>query len=416
MLWGTLPSCLLHRTLLVVAGKVPATQFQQTSINMTITFDDVLSAARMKSAAPEPQTESWKEGLDILLYDHAKLDRLTERGRAVTLNRYAEALAARMDADQYIRDHPEVLDAPVQRPVFILGLPRTGTTMLSYMLDADPAVRSMLRWEPYNLNPPAAPGTLKTDPRCLAEVAKDETILKMASKVAAAHFEPGDGPTECVHLLAQDFRSLMLAVTTSVPTYHDWLLLTDMESAFEHRKRALQILQSTNPGRWVLKMPSDSLFIRQLFKTFPDARVIWTHRDPYAVVGSSFGMRGNSRPMFEGDEGRDYMRQYFPLQLGMHVSRPLEVSHERPDDILHLYYDDLVDDPLAQMRKIYAWLGDDLTPQAEAGMRGWLADNPQNKRGKHSYSLGEWGLSKKELEPYFSDYLREHPVAAKELA
>ncbi|CAN7321663.1 sulfotransferase [Phenylobacterium sp. LjRoot225] len=379
---------------------------------MTLTFEDIVNAAREKARTPDPDTDTWKEGLEILLRDHEREGRLTERGWAIVKNRYVETLAARMQVDDYIRKTPAVVEAPIKRPVFILGLPRTGTTMLSYMLDADPANRSMLRWEAYNAAPPAAPGALKTDPRCLAEIAKDETMLKMAPKVAAAHFEPGDGPTECVHLVAQDFRSLMLAVTTTVPTYHDWILFTDMESAFEHRKRVLQILQSSNPGRWVLKMPSDSLFIRQLFKSFPDAKVIWTHRDPYAAVGSSFGMRGGSRPMFEMDEGRDYMRQRFPLQLALHAARPLEVSRERPDDIFHCYYDDLVADPLAQLKKIYRWLGDEWTDAGEAGMRAWLQDNPQNKRGKHTYSLAEWGLSKKDLEPYFSDYLRAHPVAS----
>lgn len=381
---------------------------------MALGFSEIVNAAREKVAVPDPDSDSWKEGLEILLHDHTRQDRLTERGEMIVRNRYVETLAARMQVDEYIRLNPAVLDQPIDRPVFILGMPRTGTTMLSYMLDADPANRSMLRWEAYNAAPPAAPGALKTDPRCLAEVARDENMLKMAPKVAAAHFEPGDGPTECVHLIAQDFRSLMLAVTTTVPTYHDWLMFTDMTTAFEHRKRVLQILQSTNPGRWVLKMPSDSLFIRQLFKTFPDARVIWTHRDPYAVVGSSLGMRGNSRPMFEVDEGAEYMRQYFPLQLALHASRPLEVSAERPDDIYHCYYDDLVADPLAQLKQIYRWLGNDWTETAEAGMQGWLDSNPQNKRGKHSYSLEEWGLTRKDLEPYFSDYLRVHPVARKD--
>ena len=381
---------------------------------MTLTRDEIVQGAREKSEAPDPATDTWQEGLDILLHDHARQDRLTERGRAITKNRYVDALAARMRVDNYLRHNPHVLERPIERPVFILGLPRTGTTMVSYMLDADPANRSLLRWEAYNAAPPAAPGTLTSDPRCLAEMAKDETMLKMAPKVAAAHFEPGDGPTECVHLLAQDFRSLMLAVTTTVPTYHDWLQFTDMASAFEHRKRVLQILQSTNGGRWVLKMPSDALFIRQLFKTFPDARVIWTHRDPYATVASSFGMRGGSRPMFELDAGRDYMLDRFPLQLALHAARPLEVSAERPNDIYHLYYDDMVADPIGQLKKVYGWLGDAWTPEAEAGMRGWLAHNPQNKRGKHSYSLEEWGLSRKLLEPYFSDYLRAHPVARAE--
>ncbi|WP_334181790.1 sulfotransferase family protein [Novosphingobium sp.] len=377
-------------------------------------FEDIVEGARRKAGCADPDSDSWREGLDILVHDHNRQGRLTERGLANTQGRYETILAARMQVDDYLRRNPAILDTPVKAPVFILGLPRTGTTMLSYMLDADPANRSMLRWEAYSPAPPAAPGALKTDPRCLAEMAKDEMIQKAAPHVAAAHFEPGDGPTECVHLVAQDFRSLMLAVTTTVPSYHDWLLFTDMATAFEHRKRVLQILQTTNPGRWILKMPSDALFIRQIFRTFPDAKVIWTHRDPFAAVGSSFGMRGGSRPMFEVDEGRDYMRQYFPLQLALHAARPLELSHERPDDIYHLYYDDMVADPIAQARRIHDWLGFEWTHAGEMGMRGWLTDNPQNKRGKHSYSLGEWGLSKEELMPYFSDYLREHPVARKE--
>lgn len=381
---------------------------------MTLELQDIVNAAREKSGAPDPDLGSWREGLEILLHDHQREDRLTERGRMIVRNRYIEALAARMSVDEYIRQNPEVLDQPIKAPVFILGLPRTGTTMLSYMLDSDPANRSMLRWEAYNAAPPAAPGALKNDPRCITEIAKDEVMLKSAPHVAAAHFEPGDGPTECVHLVAQDFRSLMLAVTTTVPTYHDWILFTDMTTAFEHRKRVLQILQSTNPGNWILKMPSDSLFIRQLFKTFPDARVIWTHRDPYAVAGSSFGMRGGSRPMFEVDEGREYMRQRFPLQLALHASRPLEVSAERPDDIYHVYYDDMIVDPVAQVRKIYGWLGREWTTDIETGMQEWLRNNPQNKHGKHRYSLEDWGLSKQLLEPYFSDYLRVHPVARKE--
>jgi hypothetical protein len=184
-----------------------------------------------------------------------------------------------------------------------------------------------------------------------------------------------------------------------------------MTSAFEHRKRAMQVMQSTNPGQWTLKMPSDSLFIRTLFKTFPDARVIWTHRDPYVATASVFSMRGLSRSRFNWDADPDYMRAYYPRQLAFHAARPLEMSRERPNDIYHLYYDDMIADPLAQMRKVYAWLGDDWTPAAEGGMRTWLDANPQGRFGGYSYSLAEWGLSKRDLEPYFSDYLREHPVA-----
>ena len=117
--------------------------------------------------------------------------------------------------------------------------------------------------------------------------------------------------------------------------------------------------------------------------------MIWTHRDPYAALASSFGMRGLSRPFSEIDAGAEYMRRHFPLQFAFHLSRPLEVSQERPDDFYHLYYDTLIADPLAEMRRVYQWLGYEWTGEAETGMRGWLTDNPQNKHGKHTYSFAD---------------------------
>lgn len=376
-----------------------------------MTLDDILNAARATTGLPDPERDSWREGLEILLRDHAKADVLTERGRGMLQARYTEALAMRMRVDDYIRHTPQVTKAKVERPVFILGIPRSGTTMVSYLMDADPANRSLLKWEAYNITPPAAPGALRTDPRCLAEKAKDETTIERNPQGAAQHFEAGDGPTECVHLVAQDFKSLMFAVLSTTPTYHDWILVCDMMSAYAHRKRALQILQSTNPGRWVLKMPSDSIFIRTLFATFPDAKVIWTHRDPYATFASSMSMRGHSRPIFNKDADVGYMRERFPLQLALHLARPLEMSRDRPNDMHDLYYDDLVADPLAQMKKIYAWLGDPWTDATETGMRAWLEENPQGRYGQHRYSLSQWGFTRRDLEPYFSDYLRAHPVA-----
>jgi hypothetical protein len=253
---------------------------------------------------------------------------------------------------------------------------------------------------------------LKTDPRCLAEKAGDEAMIKAVPKVSAAHFEWADGPTECVHMLAQDFRSMMFTAMTSVPTYADWILFCDQTSAYTHRKRVFQILQTTNQGRWVLKMPSDSVFIPYIFKLFPDARVIWTHRDPFAACASSFSMRGNSRLMFNKHIDLDYMRNRWPIQLGLHCRRPLELARgEHGKNIYNLYYDDLVADPILQMQRVYSWLGWDWTEDAEQGMHGWLAENPRGRLGMHNYSLAEWGLTRQDLEPYFADYLKVHPVA-----
>jgi hypothetical protein len=156
-------------------------------------------------------------------------------------------------------------------------------------------------------------------------------------------------------------------------------------------------------------MPSDSVFIRTLFDVFPDAKVIWTHRDPYGALASSMSMRASSRPLFNKDADLGYMRQHFPLQLALHVARPLAVSRERPKDIYHLYYRDLVANPVETMKQVYAWLGDPWTGAAEAGMQNWLAANPQGRFGAHRYALSDFGFSKGELDPCFSDYLRAHP-------
>ena len=376
-----------------------------------MTLDDILNAARVETGLADPDSDSWREGLEILIRDHAKADVLTERGRQIMKSRYVTALSNRMRVDDFIRRNPGVAASSVKRPVFILGLVRTGTTMVSYLMDADPANRSLLRWEAANVAPPAAPGATRSDPRCLAEKAKDEAMIKSNPKGVAQHFEPGDGPTECVHLVAQDFRSMMLGVLSTTPTYHDWIMFCDMTTAFAHRKRVLQILQSTNPGRWVLKMPSDSLFIDTLFATFPDAKAIWTHRDPYAAVASSMSMRGNSRLIFNKDMDVPYMRERFPLQFSLHTRRPLAMARERPNDVYNLYYDDLIADPIIQMKKVYTWLGDEWTEATETGMRAWLQANPQGRFGTHRYSLAEWGFTRKDLEPYFSEYLKVHPVA-----
>lgn len=374
-------------------------------------FDEIVARAQKLTGLPVPAQDCWREGLTLLMRDHAEHDLLTPRGRDILAARYVKALAARMHVDDYLREHPGLTRARVERPVFILGMPRTGTTMVSYLMDADPDNRSLLKWEAYELAPPAAPGALRSDPRCLAELARDRQLIEHNPSALATHFEAGDGPTECVHLLAQDFKSLMFAVLSTTPRYHDWLLSCDMSSAFAHRKRALQLLQSTNGGRWVLKMPSDALFISALFDAFPDARVIWTHRDPYAAFASSMSMRAQSRTLFNREIDLPFMREHFPRQLALHLSRPLALSRTRPEAFCHVYYDDLLRSPLAELRRIYDWLGDPWTDEAEAGMQRWLASNPQGRFGKHEYALAQWGFDVPALQPYFADYLDAHPRA-----
>jgi hypothetical protein len=153
-----------------------------------MTVDDLLETVRRETGLPAPDADSWREGLEILLRDHEKAAVLNEMGWGWLSGLYRNALATRMKVDEFMRRHPQTAQAPVTRPVFILGMPRTGTTMTSYLMDADPANRSLMKWEAYDIVPPAAPGALRTDPRCLAEKAKVELFVKADPAGAARHF------------------------------------------------------------------------------------------------------------------------------------------------------------------------------------------------------------------------------------
>jgi len=167
-------------------------------------------------------------------------------------------------------------------------------------------------------------------------------------------------------------------------------------------------LQSTNSGTWVLKMPSDAVFIDALVETFPDARLIWTHRDPVTAFASSMNMRGTSTRIFNQDIPRDYMAEKFPAQLAAHVLRPLRFAQQHPDRLYHLYYKEVMRDPIAAMQAIYSWLGEDWLPATETGMQRWLAENPQNKFGRHEYALEDWGLTAPQVTESVADYLAVH--------
>ena len=182
-----------------------------------------------------------------------------------------------------------MLDSPVESPLIVLGMPRTGTTVISYLLDQDPSRRSLLHWQCIDPVPPATTATLRTDQRCLDLLDEQRKILEMvtAAKVSLPHWEDADGPSEDMFIHNQDFKGLSWDAFLHTSEYYEWLFdKADMTTTYEYQKRYLQVLQSTAPRTWSLKMPSHSVHIEALLEVFPDARLIWAHRDPYRATAS----------------------------------------------------------------------------------------------------------------------------------
>lgn len=358
-------------------------------------------------------SNSWREGFDVLVRDvnnHAT--NYTDGGMGRVANDIVHYLRGRLKVENYLKQNPELLARPVERPVFVMGVPRTGTTLMSNLLAADPARRSPLTWEIDDPVPPAATGHLIDDPRAVARLAQEKAMLEANPAMGKYYRGSAIYPNECVFFMAHDFKTLMIESKGVLPEYKEFIFSCDMTSAYEYHKRFLQVLQHHAPGVWNVKKPSHSLWLETIFKVYPDARVIWTHRDPYTATGSLMSVISLSHMGHMGKVDAEWLARDYPWQAAEHANRIMDFRDRHGEDrIIDVHYADLLNDPVAETKKLYAKLGDEWTAEAEAGIQRWVDDNPQDKFGRHEYKLDQYGVTLKQLEPMFERYLSRYDVA-----
>lgn len=371
--------------------------------------DTLVHQASERAGLDDLGPDSWRDGLAVLVETLETAPFVEPSGRADFESQVVDALWNRLRVVDFHKQYPDMAESRIERPLVVLGLPRTGTTVVSYLLDEDPERRSLLNWEASDSVPPPTTQTLRTDPRCLAKKAElDELAAALKeAQFPVPHWEDADGPTECTFLLNQDFKALIWDMIMPTTAYGDWFLDADMTSAYEYERMALQVLQSNAPGVWSLKMPSHAVHIDALLKAFPDARIVWAHRDPFKVTESYLSMNELARSRILG-ASMD-VTAFVPSvlrQLRAHVERPLRSRARIGDDRFYdLHYVSLLSDPVAEMRALYEWAGDPLTPAVESRMHDWLKRNPQHKFGRPSYELARFGINKADLEPVFDNYI-----------
>jgi hypothetical protein len=371
---------------------------------------DELIEAALNATGLELATDTFREGLEILTADMSELER-SEAAYEVVRGIAVGYISTRLKIDDWLENHPELTQRPIEKPVFVFGMPRTGTTLTSNLLAVDPARRSLLTWEASNPVPPPKAGHLYDDPRAVEQI-KLERKAKAANPEAFKLYRSSAiYPTEDVFPMAHDFKSLFWESHGRLPNYGAWLLQTDMRSAYAYHQRFLQVLQSEAPGIWNLKMPSHSLWLRTLLDFYPDARLVWTHRDPFTAIGSLCSLISSSHVRHVGHADVEWIGQNYPSQAALHADRIMEMRDEIGEDAIYdLHYANLMRDPIDAMRRLYAWLGDEFTSNAESAMRAWLADNPQGKFGKHEYKLTQFGHSEQSLQPLLARYLDRYQV------
>lgn len=360
--------------------------------------------------------DSYREGLDVLVADlnaGAAKGWHNEAGIARSTHDILHWLKNRLRVEDHLRQNPELLSRPVERPVFVMGVPRTGTTLMSNLLAADPARRSPLTWEIDEPVPPVtSPDLLTTDPRALARLEAERAALAANPDMGKYYRGSAIYPNECVFFMAHDFKTLMIESKGKLPGYKEFIFSCDMTSAYEYHRKFLQVLQHHAPGVWNVKKPSHALWLETIFQVYPDARVIWTHRDPFTATGSLCSIISLSHMGHMGKIDAEWLGEDYSWQAAEHANRIMDFRDKYGEDkIIDVHYADLVNDPVGETRKLYAKLGDEWTAEAEAGVQKWVDDNPQNKFGKHDYKLAQYGLSKERLEPLFERYLSRYDVA-----
>jgi sulfotransferase family protein len=383
------------------------------SATAVMTLDALATRARERTALDDFGGDSWRDGLVILVDTLEHAPGVNPAGRSDLYRQFVDALVNRLRVVDYAKQHPALADTPIDRPLVILGLPRTGTTVASCLLDADPKRRSLLNWEAADSVPPAPAESLRTDPRCLAKKAElDEFAAALeAAQTPIPHWEDADGPTECTFVQNQDFKAFLWDAFMPTPAYGDWLLRADMTSAYRYERTVLQILQSDAPGVWSLKMPSHGVHIEALLTVFPDARIVWAHRDPFKATASLLSMNHLAKSMIVPEPDIPSLVASTRQQLQAHVERPLAARRRIGDDrFFDLHYAALMRDPIGRMKALYDWAGDELTRDVEAAMVGWLQRNPQHRFGVRPYSLDAYGLTVADLQPDFDEYLSKFDI------
>jgi len=378
-----------------------------------LTPSSVIAAASKAAGSGDFGGESFREPLEVFLRSCEQDAELTTFGRLLIGKMLAGALANRIELHRWSLEHPEVADERIDGPWVIVGLPRTGTSVLSMLLGLDPMARPLLQWEAAHPIPPPTLDESAQDPR-IARTAKElDGLMKLNPPLKAMHPFGATLAQECVSLFMFDVRTLALETQAHVPSYGRWLEQADMAPAYRQHRLALQTLQSRLPTqRWILKTPNHLWDLEALLAAYPDARIIWTHRDPGPVVTSLASLANAAqRPLTSRSDPRPAAEEWkrkcrFALDSAV-------AFDERSDDgwCQHVHYDRLMADPLDTVRQLYRRVGDEVSDLHARRIESFLEYRPKDAFGRHLYDPSDFGWSYAGLSEEFAGYTRRYQVA-----
>jgi hypothetical protein len=380
-----------------------------------LTVDAVCAAAVERTGLDDFGPDDFRERLGVQLDEMDADPERTGIGRMIMFGDCARNAANRLLIHDLLQRHPEIADIPIEKPMIVVGLPRSGTTHLVNLLAADSRFRSLPLWESYepvpNPNEPAAIDGV--DPRWTRCNQTWEAMQQAAPFVAAMHPMAPDHVHEENELQAPDFSNYNHEWVARAPRWRDHYLSHDQTPHYAYLKSVLQILQWYRPReRWVLKSPQHLEQLGPLLATFPDATIVVTHRDPVAVVQSTITMLTyGARTTYRSPEPGWY-RDYWSDRIRRLLEASERDRHLLPAErTLDVVFHEYMADEIGTVQQVYETAGIELTDTARAEIAAYIEAHPRGRDGRVVYDLRrDFDVTPDELREPFGFYLDRFPV------
>jgi hypothetical protein len=380
--------------------------------------DGLIAAACEQAGSDDFGDDGWQPGLERVADGLVNDARLSVIGVEVAHLDLMRALKNRLDVIAWRKQYPEIADKPIIAPIFIVGQPRTGTTILHDLLAQDPELRAPLTWEVDAPCPVPQAATYHDDPR----IAQAQASIDMSEQIVPGFlaFHPMGAllAQECVRITGSEFTSMIYTVQYRLPSYYRWLLYeADHTRAYRYHRIFLQHLQSGVPGQWVLKSPAHLWQLDKLLAEYPDALIVQTHRDPLNVISSIAALTHHLRRM--GSDETNIVecaaQSYEEITVGLERGMALRDSGVVPAGrMIDVQFADFMNDPWTTIKDIYGKLGRELQPDAEQKMRDFLAAHPGDG-GRGRYTWSDTGLDAGEVRDRVRTYQERYAVPTEQL-
>lgn len=380
------------------------------AMSARITRDELMETARQQTGLDDFGDIPFFEALDVLIESLEREAKLDAQRRVAVAATLTALLVKRLRLVHDRKLHPEIAGEVIEAPVFIVGQPRSGSTHLHALLGRVEGVRVPMYWELTLPSPPPERETLDSDPRiALVQKAVDQIPAEMLVR----HPIAPQRPEQCNMLSDWSFINQALLAYYEIPTYRDWLLDADHRPAYEAHRRTLQQLQWRHRGQWVLKYPKHLIALDALLETYPDAHLVWTHRDPAVVLPSVLSLTGYLRethtPGFDPKRfGREWaVFEELVLRRGLAVRDGEFSSSERNFD---LQYRDFMRDPAGSVEAVCRHFGMPFSDASRRRVQQWIDEHPKTQHGVHEYSAERFGFDTERLRERFAFYVRRFGI------